>query len=573
MALYKFNTLHWHLTDGAGWRLEIKQYPALTQKAAWRTHTNWNDWWKSGRRYVDAGTPNASGGFYTQEEAKMLVEYAAKKGINVIPEIEMPGHSEEVIAVYPHLSCTGIPYTQSEFCIGNPETFVFLKNVLDEVLSIFPSKYIHIGGDEAEKKHWEQCPKDQALMKKEGLKTVDELQSYAIRQMDQYLQNKGRKLIGWDEILQGGLSEGATVMSWRGEEGGIQAANAGHDVIMTPGSHLYFDAYQSDPRTQPEAFGGLTTLEKVYSYNPIPDAIAADKQKHVLGAQANLWTERVPTTEHAEYMVYPRAIALAEVNWTNLKQKNWNDFQKRLQSHYKILQKLHVNYYRPSYNVSYSAQFNTDKKTNTVTLNSEQLQQQNIHYTLDGSKPTVKSKSYTGAFNLNESATVQAAYFLDSIQIGPLLSFNVDIHKAIGKKVQYISKWDKYNAQDERTMTNGIAGGLSYHDGQWQGFTRKIDLVLDLETVQPVQIVAMNFMQLTSPGIYMPGEVEVLFSTDGINYQTVGTVKNDVSDKESQLTFKRFELKLDQPISTRYIQVKATNPKRGYLFTDEIIVY
>ena len=573
MALYKFNTLHWHFTDGAGWRLEIKKYPELTKKAAWRTHTHWKDWWQNGRRYVAEGTPNASGGFYTQEEAKNLVTYAAKKGINIIPEIEMPAHSEEVIAVYPQLSCTGIPYSQSEFCIGNPETFVFLKNVLDEVLTIFPSKYIHIGGDEADKTHWQKCPKDQALMKKEGLKSVDELQSYAIRQMDQYLQLKGRKLIGWDEILQGGLSEGATVMSWRGEEGGVKAANAGHDVIMTPGSHLYFDAYQADPRTQPEAIGGFLPLEKVYSYNPVPAAIAADKAHHVLGAQANLWTEYITTTEQVEYMAYPRALALAEVNWTALEQKNWLDFQRRLQSQYKILQKLGVNYYRPSFNIGYETTFNADTKTNNIQLTTEQMDKQNIHYTLDGSIPTVQSSSYKGNFTLNKSATIQAAYFMDSIQIGPMLSFKIDIHKAIGKKVQYNSKWDGYAAQKEQTMTNGIMGGLTYHDGQWQGFTRKIDLIVDLETAQPVHTVAMNFMQLIGPGVYMPGDIEVLFSIDGIHYQSVGKILNDISDKESSLIFKRFELTLPQAITTRYIQVKASNPKRGYLFTDEIIVY
>ncbi len=573
MALYKFNTFHWHFTDGAGWRLEIKKYPELTKRAAWRSHTLWKDWWNNGRRYLDMGAPNASGGFYTQEEAKDLVAYAARKGITVIPEIEMPGHSEEVIAVYPQLSCTGIPYSQSEFCIGNEETFVFLKNVLDEVLTLFPSKYIHIGGDEADKRHWETCPKDQALMKREGLKSVDELQSYAIRQMDLYLQSKGRKLIGWDEILQGGLSEGATVMSWRGEEGGIQAANAGHDVIMTPGSHLYFDAYQTDPRTQPEGFGGFLTIEKVYSYNPIPAAIAPDKAKHVLGAQANLWAEYVPTTEHAEYMAFPRALALAEVNWTAPENKNWGDFHKRLQSQYRLLQKLNVNYYRPSFNVGYEAVFNPSNKTNQITLTTEQNNKQNIHFTKDGTEPTLSSAAYSHPFELSKSATVKAAYFFDSIKIGPTLSFVVDIHKAIGKKMQYNSKWDGYAAQKEQTMTNGIAGGLSYHDGQWQGFTRAIDLIVDLETVQPVQSVAMNFMQITGPGVYMPGEMKVLFSTDGKDFQTVGMVPNDISDQEAKLTFKRFELKLPQAVSTRFIQVKASNPKRGYLFADEIIVY
>lgn len=330
MALYKFNNFHWHLTDGAGWRLQIKKYPELTNKAAWRTHTVWKDWWQNGRQYIEEGRPNASGGYYTQEEAKELVKYAADRGINVIPEIEMPGHSEEVLAVYPELSCSGKPYTQSEFCIGNPKTFEFLQGVIDEVLEIFPSKYIHIGGDEADKNHWKSCPKDQALMKKEGLKSVDELQSFAIRKMDKYLQSRGRILVGWDEILDGGLTPGAVVMSWRGESGGIKAANAGHDVIMTPGEFLYFDSYQTDPRTQPEAIGGFLPLEKVYSYNPVPSELNKENEKHVLGAQANLWAEYIPTTNHVEYMVFPRALALAEVNWTPKENKNVDDFKKEV---------------------------------------------------------------------------------------------------------------------------------------------------------------------------------------------------------------------------------------------------
>ncbi|PVD52675.1 beta-N-acetylhexosaminidase [Terrimonas sp.] len=573
MAIYKFNNLHWHLTDGAGWRLEIKKYPQLTRLAAWRTHAGWKEWWNNGRRYIEKGAPNASGGFYTQQQAKELVDYAAKKGINVIPEIEMPGHSEEVLAVFPELSCTGKPYTQSEFCIGNPETFTFLKNVLDEVLTIFPSRYIHIGGDEADKKHWETCPKDQALMQKEGLRSVDELQSYAIKQMDIYLQSKGRRIIGWDEILEGGLSGGATVMSWRGEAGGIRSANAGHDVIMTPGSHLYFDSYQTDPRTQPEAIGGFLTLEKVYSYDPVPAAIAPDKVNHILGAQANLWTEYIPTTEQAEYMVFPRALALAELDWTAKEKKNWKDFQQRLQSHYKLLQDLNVNYYRPSYNVGHESIYNPDKKSNLITLTTEQLNAKNIHYTVNGTAPQISSTYYVAPFELNHSAVVNAAYFQDSIQIGPTLTFITDIHKAIGKPVMYNSKWDGYPAQNEATMTNGIMGGLTYHDGQWQGFTRPVDLIVDMQETTIINSVAMNFMQLIGPGVYMPGEMQVLLSGDGKNFQLAGVAYNDISDKDSRLLFKRFDVKLEKPQQARYVQVKATNPKRGYLFTDEIIVY
>ncbi len=572
LALYKFNYFHWHLTDGAGWRLEIKKYPELTQKAAWRTHSLWKDWWNNGRQYVEQGSPNASGGFYTQDQARELVAYAEKRGITIIPEIEMPGHSEEVLAVYPELSCTGKPYTQGEFCLGNEGSYQFLKNVLDEVLTIFPSTYIHIGGDEADKSHWKSCPKCQELMKKDSLKNEDELQSYAIKQMDEYLQSKGRKLIGWDEILQGGLTAGATVMSWRGEEGGIKAANAGHDVIMTPGGYLYFDGYQTDPRTQPEAIGGYLPLEKVYSYNPIPKDIQEDKKKHIIGAQANIWTEYIPTYQQVEYMAFPRALALSEVVWTDQDQKSWKDFQKRLQNHYKILQKLEVNYYRPSYNVINTVQFDSLHSKNTVILSSEQFKP-NIKYTTDGSDPIHSSTPYNLPIELSKSATIKAASFLDSARVSPIEVIELDVHKAIGKEVIYKTAWEGYPAQGERTLTNGIKGTLTYQDGQWQGFTKGVDVIVDFERREEIKSVALNFMQIPGPGVYFPGEFVVSVSDNGKTYRELGTVKNQISTTDPALKFQKFEIKLDKPIMARYIQIKASNPMKGYLFADEIVIY
>lgn len=572
LAFYKFNYFHWHLTDGAGWRLEINRYPELTQKAAWRTHSSWKDWWNNGRQYVDQGSPNASGGFYTQAEARELVAYAAQKGITIIPEIEMPGHSEEVLAVYPELSCTGKPYTQGEFCLGNPESYTFLKNVLEEVLAIFPSPYIHIGGDEAEKKHWKNCAKCQELMKKEGLKSEEELQSYAIQQMDKYLQSKGRKLIGWDEILQGGLSAGATVMSWRGEQGGIDAANAGHDVIMTPGGYLYFDGYQSDPRTQPESIGGYLPIEKVYSYNPVPAAIANDKKKHILGAQANVWTEYIPTYQQVEYMAFPRALALSEVVWTAQEARSWSDFHARLQAHYPILQQLQVNYYRPSYTVSHQVKFDSVSMKNTVAFHSEQFHPQ-IRYTVDGSEPSISSSLYSLPVELSKSAVLKAASFLNEAKVSPTEVVELDVHKAIGKTVIYKNKWEGYPAQEARTLTNGIKGGLTYNDGQWQGFIRNFDVIVDFERREEIQSVALNFMQLPGPGVYFPGEYTVLISDNGKNYREIGTVKNQESRTDPTLKFHKFEVKLPKPVMARYIQIKATNPMKGYLFADEIVVY
>ena len=329
LAYYKINRLHLHLTDAAGWRLEIKKYPLLTEFAAWRTDPTWKQWWNGGRKYVRFDAPGAYGGYYTQDDIREILEYARQHYITVIPEIEMPSHSEEVLAAYPQLSCSGEPYKNSDFCVGNEETFTFLENVLTEVMELFPSEYIHIGGDEAGKSAWKTCPKCQKRMKDEHLANVDELQSYLIHRIEKFLNNHGRHLLGWDEILQGGIAPNATVMSWRGEEGGIAAVTSGHRAIMTPGAYCYLDSYQDAPYSQPEAIGGYLPLKKVYSYNPVPASLTAEQAKLVYGVQGNLWVEYIPTPEHVEYMIYPRILALAETAWSAPERKSWPDFHTR----------------------------------------------------------------------------------------------------------------------------------------------------------------------------------------------------------------------------------------------------
>ena len=572
MALYKMNTFHWHLTDGAGWRLEIKKYPALTKQAAWRTQGNWKDWRDHGRRYSTEGDPNAYGGYYTQDEARAIVAYAKERGITVIPEIEMPGHSEEVLAVYPQLGCTGLPYKNSEYCLGNDSTFIFLEDVLTEVMNIFPSTYIHIGGDEADKKAWKQCPKCQQRIKDEHLADEHALQSYAVRRMEKFLHQHQRRLLGWDEILEGGLAPDATVMSWRGEAGGITAAKEGHDVVMTPGRFCYFDAYQGDPVTQPEAIGGYLPLEKVYSYDPVPQELDSNAAKHILGAQAAIWTEYIPTFSHLEYMTYPRLLGLSEVTWTQAKDKNWADFQQRLQAHYLLLQRLHVNYYRPSYDLTIKPVFNYAANTATITFSSEQYQPQ-IRYTLDGTQPDAGSPLFKDSILLNHSAVVNAAIFRDTILPGKIASLAVDFHKAIGRKVQYNKPYSKsYAAQQESTLVNGYRGSLTYGDGQWQGFTNDLDVTLDMEQVTTLQSLSISFMQLTGPGVYMPGSVEVSVSDDGQTFRPVQKVENDVPVSQARLTFKEFKFDLKQE-KARYVRVYAPNTQKGFLFTDEIIVY
>lgn len=346
IALHKFNTFHWHLTEDQGWRIEIKKYPKLTEIGSVRKETLVG---KYGSGKYD-GKPY--GGFYTQDEIKEVVAYAKKKYVTIVPEIEMPGHAQAALAAYPELGCnqdkiyqvhTTWGVSNDVFC-PREETFTFLENVLMEVMDLFPGQYIHIGGDECPKDQWKTSRFCQDLMKKEGLKDEHELQSYFIRRIDKFITSKGRKMIGWDEILEGGLSPNATVMSWRGEEGGIMAAKQNHDVIMTPGSHLYLDHYQADPKTEPLAIGGFLTLEKVYSYEPAPKELTAEQKKFILGLQANVWTEYMQTTNQIEYMVFPRACAVSEVAWSPSSARNYSDFTNRLKTHIERLGNLKVNY-------------------------------------------------------------------------------------------------------------------------------------------------------------------------------------------------------------------------------------
>lgn len=570
IALYKLNTLHLHLTDAAGWRMEIKKYPELTNQAAWRSAGQWKPWWNGDRAYARLGEPKAFGGFYTQDEAREMVTYAATRGITIIPEIEMPGHSEEVIAAFPHLGCIGAKAGQGEFCIGNDSTFVFMQDVLTEIMSIFPSPYIHIGGDEAGKKNWKACSRCQQRIKDNKLKDELELQSYAIRRMERFVSSKGRILLGWDEILEGGLAPGATVMSWRGEKGGIDAANMGHDVIMTPGETCYFDKYQQDPTMEPEAIGGFLPLQKVYNYEPIPAELPADKHRFVKGAQANVWSEYIPTMEHFEYMVFPRIIALSEVTWSNKTAREWTDFQSRLKEHYRILQQKNVNYCRPSDRVEISPVINPTTNQTTITLSTEQFKPE-IRYTTEGSVPSATSTVYTGPFTLSGSVLLKTAIFRNGKMVQQPDTLDLRLHKALGKSVTYAKKWSgSYPAQKEQTLVNGYTGSLTYQDKQWQGFLTDLDVTIDLGTSQPLQTVSCRFMQVIGPGVYMPNYIEVYTSTDGQTFTPAGRNNNDVSPLYDRLTFKTFSVGLTNT-TARYVRFFAKS-QRGFMFADEVIV-
>lgn len=570
IGLYKINNLHLHLTDAAGWRIEIKKYPELTQQAAWRNGSTWKSWWNTDRSYSKEGEPTAYGGYYTQADAKELVAYAKVRGITIIPEIEMPGHSDEVIATYPHLGCEGSNGKQGEFCLGNDSTFTFMQDVITELLDIFPSTYIHIGGDEAGKSNWAKCKKCQQRIKDNKLKDEFELQSYAIRRMEKFISSKGRQLLGWDEILEGGLAPGARVMSWRGEQGGIEAAKMGHDVIMTPGTYCYFDKYQHDPATEPEAIGGFLPLKGVYAYDPMPAELEKDKQKFIKGAQANLWTEYVPTMEHAEYMVFPRIIALSERVWSKKENLSWSDFQYRLLKHYAVLQKLNVNYSRPSDRIEISPVIHLEKKKATITLNTEQFNPE-VRYTTDGSTPTINSSVYNGPFEISGTALIKAAIFRQGKMSLSPDTLPVNFHKAFGKQVTYNNNFDNgYPAQKETTLINGYRGSITYQDGQWQGFLKDLDVTIDLGSIEKLNSVQSTFMQIIGPGVYLPDFTEVHISSDGKTFESVGKSLNDISPTNPNLLFKTFNIDLKGK-QGRYVRFYAKHHD-GYMFADEIIV-
>ncbi len=414
LAMYKFNTFHWHLTDDQGWRIEIKKYPKLTETGGWRDSTLIGHSGSKPIRY----DKKRYGGFYTQAEVRNIVRYAAQRHITIIPEIEMPGHSEAALAAYPQFACTSGPFHVAttwgifkDIYCPNEKTFRFLEDVLTEVMELFPSKYIHIGGDEVPKDRWKSSRLCQQIIEKNHLKNEEGLQSWFIQRIEKFLNAHGRNMIGWDEILEGGLSPNATVMSWRGIIGGIEAARLGHNVIMTPSGYTYFDHYQANSKFQPLAFGGLTTLKKVYSYEPVPKVLNAAEGKRILGAQGNVWTEYIPDFKQVQYMTLPRMAALAEVVWTPAKKKSWPDFQRRIHEHFLIYKALGYNYCPGSYKVDILVQDSTTTGSKVV-LQSE-IYHPEIYYTLNGSRPSVQSKKYYKPFVVAAGTQVKAAVFLN----------------------------------------------------------------------------------------------------------------------------------------------------------------
>lgn len=580
LAYHKMNTFHWHLTEDQGWRIEIKQYPKLTEVGGFRDGTligHYNDQPHQfdGKRY---------GGFYTQDEIREVVQYAAERYIDVIPEIELPGHAQAAIAAYPELACEPGDYevwqlwgvSENVFC-PTEETFTFLENVFDEVISLFPGKYIHIGGDECPKVKWEESSFCQELMQREGLKDEMELQSYFIQRIEAYLNSKGKQIIGWDEILEGGLAPNATIMSWRGVEGGIEAAKEGHDVIMTPTAFCYLDYYQSDHPDEPLAIGGLLPLEKVYQYEPIPEELSAEEAKYILGAQVNLWTEYIPTQEKLEYMAFPRLTAMSEVVWSS-KDRDFENFITRLVPHLDRLQAMGIQPANHLYEIAseiVAGNGQIDINLNTLAKNAD------IYYTLDGNEPTTAALLYEQAIEITSSTTIKAFAFLNGEKKGRGWEQTVNMHLAAGQAISLSADpHPKYSSGGIPAVINGIEGSSErYGDAEWLGFDGvDFDAVIDLGKEQTVAEVGFRFFKGEGQWIYLPRQVSVSLSTDGENYTEVGLLTAiDGATKVISPTITFAEQK------ARYMKIQALNygvipdgkqgaGNKAWLFVDELSV-
>lgn len=589
LALHNMNTFHWHLTDDQGWRIEIKKYPKLTEIGSQRSRT------VIGRNTQEYdNTPY--GGFFTQEEAKEIVKYAQERYITVIPEVDLPGHMLAALAAYPEMGCTGGPYEvcprwgifEDVLCIGNDQTMQFLEDVMNEIIEIFPSKYVHIGGDEAPRTRWEKCQKCQARIKTEGLKAdknhtaEDRLQSYCMTRIEEFLNSKGRQIIGWDEILEGDVAPNATVMSWRGMEGGIKAAQLGHDVIMTPTSFCYFDYYQTaDTKDEPLGIGGYVPIEKVYSLKPVPAVLTEEQSKHILGAQANLWTEYIHSSEHVEYMVLPRMAALAEVQWTQPEKKDFKDFTKRLTRLMKFYQRDGFNYAKHVFDLKVDFTPDVTKKAVVVTLST--IDDAPIYYTLDGTEPTTASLKYTEPVSITETADFQAVVIRPegkSKVVNKKISFNKATYCPIELTFQ---PSEKYKFGGAITLVDGMKGNDSYATGAWLGFVGgDVEAIIDLGQESEIKQVATNAIVDMSAWIMGSTGLVVSISDDNKEFREVAAKDIPAETNIDKKGVENYEITFD-PVKARYVKVvikrspalpkgHAGEGKAAYMFIDEIEV-
>ncbi len=583
LAFYKINMFHWHLTDDQGWRIEIPQYPKLQSIAAWRSGTMIGHKKELPHQFDN----KRYGGYYTQQEIQEVVSYAAQHQVTVIPEIEMPGHAQAALAAYPGLGCTGGPYETARFwgvfddvfCAGNDSVFVFLQNVLKEVARLFPSQYIHIGGDECPKRRWKACSKCQQRIKAEGLRDEYELQSYFIRRIEKYVTTLGRSIIGWDEILEGGLAPNATVMSWRGEEGGITAASMQHPVIMTPEKMVYLDYYQSLYPGEQLAAGGYLSLHKIYNYDPLPASLPAEQQQYIRGVQANLWSEYLSSVSKAEYMMFPRVLALAETGWSQVKHKQYDSFLQRLRIQLSWLKKNRV-YYAAVFDEIQDSVYVSMPGQVTIALRTDR-RDASIRYTLNGKEPVFRNAVYTVPLVIEKETLVKAAVFDEKgNQVGRTWHKQFWPNKATGTLVKLSTgPAGNFSPSSTSVMVNGVTGTTRYNEGEWFGFAgENIEIVVDLGRIQPIHQVQTNLLRYHWQRMWEPDWLSIELSTDGNDFREVHRRQSFLLNGINPVKALFAESKV------RYIRIRAKNkgviPEESYgagskawLLIDEISVY
>jgi len=558
MAIHKFNSFHWHLTDDQGWRIEIKKYPKLTDIGSKRDETLVGLY--SGH-YPQQFDGKKYGGYYTQKEAREIVEYAKERFITVIPEIEMPGHAQAAIASYPFLSCTPDSVIKAATTWGvfkevycpSDTTFHFLEDVLTEVMDIFPSKYIHIGGDECPKDRWKESAQCQALIKNLNLKDENGLQSYFVERIEKFVNSKGRQIIGWDEILDGGLAPHATVMSWRGNAGGIAAARSGHSVIMTPIAFCYFDHYQADPESEPLSIGGYLPLHMVYQFEPVPPELTAEEAGNILGAQANVWAEYLPTTESVEYMAYPRVSTMAEVVWGTKENRNWESFCKRLPADFERYKQMGIHPSNAFFEVQFQSQISPDVKLDISLLSDDPRVR--IFYTLNGKVPTVHDAMYSTPFTLNKSGVVTAAAFLKDKMMGKAISKSYFVSKLTGLEYTKNLNNTGYTGGNLNALTDGIPGN-TISNSQWVGVGKSedVEVVVDMQRVQKIERFSVGLLNAPAICALYPSGILLYGSMDDTNYKLISL---DVIKASGSSAWEMIRPELTfPPVEARYLKLR-----------------